>query len=79
MQGLSKFFEQTYEDSYGGMIDMGKSNDGTSDWNDRISRKNKKAENRKNKKRINSQNIMERWSNNDSDDDLYQDREKFHK
>ena len=71
MQGLSKFFEQTYKDSYGGMIDMGKSNDGTSDWNDRISRKNKK--------RINSQNIMERWSHNDSDDDLYQDREKFRK
>ena len=58
---------------------MGKSNDGTNDWNDRISRKNKKAENRKNKKRINSQNIMERWSHNDSDDDLYQDREKFRK
>lgn len=56
---------------------MGKSNDGYNDWNDRVSRKNKKAENRKNKKRINSHDIMERWS--DDDDDLYRDREKFNK
>ena len=56
---------------------MGKSNDEFSDWNDRISRKNRKAENRKSKKRINSQNIMERWSSDDNDDDLYCDREKF--
>ena len=58
---------------------MGKSNNNVNDWDDRISRKNRKAENRKNKKRINSQNIMERWSHDDGNDDLYQDREKFHR
>jgi len=55
---------------------MGKSNDGY-DWDDRISRKNRKAENRKNKKRMNSQDIMERWSDDGNNDDLYCDREKF--
>lgn len=56
---------------------MGKSNHNSNDWDDRISRKNRKAENRKNKKRMNSQDIMERWSQNNDNDDLYQNREKF--
>jgi hypothetical protein len=60
------------------MINMGKSNNNYSnDWDDRISRKNRKAENRKNKKRINSHDIMEKWS--DDNDDLYCNREKFNK
>jgi hypothetical protein len=57
---------------------MGKSNDWANDWDDRISRKNRRAENRKNKKRMNSNDIMERWSSDNDDDDLYRDREKFH-
>jgi hypothetical protein len=58
---------------------MARSNDSSyGEWDDRISRRAKKAENKKNKKRINSNDIMERWSYRQSDDDeFYTDREKF--
>lgn len=47
------------------------------EWDDRISRKNRKAENRKNRKRVNSNELMERFGRKDDDDDLYCEGEKF--
>lgn len=48
------------------------------EWDDRISRKNRKAENRKNRKRVNSNEIMERFRRGEDDEDFYRDNEKFH-
>jgi hypothetical protein len=55
---------------------MSRSND-YSDWDDRISKKNRKAENRKNRKRVNSNELMERFGRKDDDDDFYENTEKF--
>jgi hypothetical protein len=56
---------------------MGRSQD-YNEWEDRISRKNRKAETRKNRKRVNSNELMERYGRNNDDDDLYNEGEKFH-
>ena len=58
---------------------MGKSNDSSySEWDDKFSRKARKSDNRKQKKRMNSSDIMDRWSKGHSDDDdFYTDKEKF--
>jgi len=56
---------------------MGKSNDDYGGWEDRISRRNRKSENKKNRKRVNSNEIMERFGRDESDDDLYNKQEKF--
>ena len=55
---------------------MGRSND-YNDWDDRISKKNRKAETRKNRKRVNSNELMERFGRRDDDDDFYENTEKF--
>lgn len=55
---------------------MGRSND-YNDWDDRISRKLRKAETRKNRKRVNSKELMERFGRDEGDDDLYENGEKF--
>lgn len=55
---------------------MARSND-YNEWEDRISRKNRKAETRKNRKRVNSNELMERYGRNDDDENLYNEGEKF--
>jgi len=55
---------------------MGRSQD-YNEWEDRISRKNRKAETKKNRKRVNSNELMERYGRNNDDDDLYNEGEKF--
>lgn len=56
---------------------MARSND-YHEWDDKISRKNRKAENRKNRKRVNSNELMERFGRKDDyDDALYCEGEKF--
>lgn len=58
---------------------MSRSND-YNGWDDQQDyRRIKKSENKKNKKRMNSKELMERWGKYDDDDDLYSDREKFGK
>jgi len=55
---------------------MGRSHD-YNEWDDRVSRKNRKAENRKNRRRVNSNELMERFGRKEDDDDLYENSEKF--
>lgn len=61
-----------------GLFGMNKKDNYYTDWEDKHSRKNKKSENRKNRKRVNSKELMERFTRDDYHDDLYKENEKFH-